>query len=110
MVSTAKLSYVRMSSSKIRLVANLVKGKQLEDALTTLRFSNKKAAKLIDKVVRSAMANAERTKEIDVDNLVLSNIKVEQGPTLKRFLPRAMGRATKIRHRTSHIIVTLEEI
>ena len=101
--------YVRISPRKARLVTELIKGKQVEEALTILRFVPKKAARLVDKTLRSALANAEQNPNIDVDTLYIKRIFVDGGPTMKRWRARAMGRATKIIKRTSHITVILDE-
>jgi large subunit ribosomal protein L22 len=101
--------YVRISPRKARLVTELIKGKPVEEALTILRFVPKKAASLVDKTLRSALANAEQNPNIDVDTLYIKRIFVDGGPTLKRWRARAMGRATKIIKRTSHITVILDE-
>ena len=101
--------YVRISPRKARLVTELIKGKPVEEALTILRFVPKKAASLVDKTLRSALANAEQNPNIDVDKLYIKRIFVDGGPTMKRWRARAMGRATKIIKRTSHITVILDE-
>ena len=101
--------YVRIAPRKARLVTELIKGKPVEEALTLLRFVPKKAARLVDKTLRSAVANAEQNPNIDVDTLYIKRIFVDGGPTMKRWRPRAMGRATKIIKRTSHITVILDE-
>ena len=101
--------YVRVAPRKARLVTELIKGKPVEEALTILRFVPKKAARLVDKTLRSAVANAEQNPNIDVDTLYIKRIFVDGGPTMKRWRPRAMGRATKIIKRTSHITVILDE-
>jgi large subunit ribosomal protein L22 len=101
--------YVRMAPRKARLVTELIKGKPVEEALTILRFVPKKAARLVDKTLRSAVANAEQNPNIDVDTLYIKRIFVDEGPTMKRWRARAMGRATKIIKRTSHITVILDE-
>ena len=110
MVSKAISKYVRISPRKARLVADLVRGKQVEEALAILKFTPKKAAPLIAKAIKSAVANAEENADVrDVDKLIISEIKIDVGPTWKRFLPRAYGRATLIRKRTSHITVVLSD-
>ncbi|MDF1580421.1 MAG: 50S ribosomal protein L22 [Desulfuromonadales bacterium] len=109
MEAKAKLRYVRMSAQKTRLVADMVRGKQVQEALNILRFSPQKAAPVLTKLVNSAVANAEQSGVSDVDRLYLKTITVDQGPALKRFMPRAQGRATRIRKPTSHIIVVLDE-
>jgi large subunit ribosomal protein L22 len=101
--------YVRISPRKARLVTELIKGKPVEEALTILRFVPKKAASLVDKTLRSAVANAEQNPNIDVDTLYIKRIFVDGGPTMKRWRARAMGRATKIIKRSSHITVVLDE-
>ena len=101
--------YVRIAPRKARLVTELIKGKPVEEALTILRFVPKKAERLVDKTLRSAVANAEQNPNIDVDTLYIKRIFVDGGPTMKRWRPRAMGRATKIIKRTSHITVILDE-
>ena len=101
--------FLRISPHKARLVADLVRGKDVDDALTILQFTPKKGSRLINKTVRSAVANAENTQMMDVDNLMIKTILVDEGPRLKRFQPRAMGRATRILKRTSHITVVLAE-
>jgi len=101
--------YLRVSPHKARLVADLVRGKTVADALTTLKFTPKKSARFINKTLRSAVANAENTRTVDVDTLYVKVILVDEGPRLKRWRPRAMGRATRILKRTSHITVVLAE-
>lgn len=101
--------YVRISPTKVRKVARAVKGKPVEDGLSVLGFIPQRSAKVLGKMIRSAVANADQKPEIDVDNLSIANIVVNQGPSLKRFRPRAMGRATRILKRTSHITVVLAE-
>jgi large subunit ribosomal protein L22 len=109
MEARAKLSYVRLSPQKTRLVVDMVRGKGVQDALNILKFSPQKAAAIVSKLVSSAVANAEQRGVSDVDRLVVKTISVDQGPVLKRFMPRAQGRATKIRKPTSHITVILDE-
>ena len=101
--------YVRISPRKVRLVTPLVKGKQAEEALTILKFVPKKAARLLSKTLQSAVANAEQNPNIDVDTLYIKRIFVDEGPSMKRWRARAMGRATRILKRTSHITVILDE-
>ena len=101
--------YVRISPTKVRKSAKVVKGRRVEDALSVLGFMPQRSAKVLGKVIRSAVANAVQKPDIDVDNLSIRNIVVDQGPSLKRFRPRAMGRATRILKRTSHITVVLAE-
>ena len=106
----AKAKHVRMSPRKVRLVADAVRGKEAENAISQLKFINKLAAKPVAKLINSAMASAEHDFEIEKDNLKIAEIKVDEGPTLKRWTPRAHGRATPIRKRTSHISLVLAEI
>jgi large subunit ribosomal protein L22 len=105
----AKLRFGRMAPNKARLVADLVRGKGAEEALNILTFTKKAAARSIMKLLKSAIANAAQKKTVDVDRLMVKRITVDQGPTLKRFQPRALGRATTIRKRTSHIHIVLDE-
>ena len=105
----AKLKFVRVSPRKAQLVADLIRGKGSEEALNILMFTKKGADKIIIKLLKSAIANATQKKTIDVDRLYVKKITVDQGPTMKRFTPRAMGRATTIRKRTSHIHMVLDE-
>jgi large subunit ribosomal protein L22 len=109
MESKAVAKYVRISPRKARLVMNEVRGKKAGDAITKLTFSPQKAATLLKKLIESAVANAESSTDIDVDKLYIKRIFADEGPTLKRFRPRAMGRATRIRKRTSHLTVILDE-
>ncbi|MGA2467285.1 MAG: 50S ribosomal protein L22 [Thermodesulfobacteriota bacterium] len=105
----AKLRFVRVSPRKARLVADLIRGKGSEEATNILTFTKKAAAKILIKLLKSAIANATQKKTIDIDRLYVKKIAVDQGPTLKRFQPRAMGRATTIRKRSSHITIILDE-
>ena len=107
-ISSAKLRFMRISPRKARLVADLVRGQDVEWALRTLDFTRKRSAPLISRLIRSAVANAEESNSsIDVDGLYVKTIYVDGGPTIRRFRPRAQGRATRIRKRTSHITVEL---
>jgi large subunit ribosomal protein L22 len=99
----------RMSASKVRLIVDLVRGQHVEKALAILQNSPKKSARMVEKVLRSAIANAEQ-KGLNPDNLVVKRAYVDEGPTMKRFKPRAMGRANMIRRRTCHITVVVEEV
>lgn len=101
--------YVRVSPYKARQVADQIRGKDLEEARYITRFSPKGAARLVGKVLESAAANAENNNGLRADDLVVVNCYVDEGPTLKRWRPRALGRATRIRKRTSHITVILGE-
>jgi len=109
METQANARYIRIGPRKARYVADLIRGKKVEDALDILAFSPRKASRLISKLVKSAVANAGQNESIDVDTLFVKRIFVNGGPMLKRFRPRAMGRATTVRKRTSHITVVLDE-
>jgi large subunit ribosomal protein L22 len=106
----AVLKNTKISPRKARLVADLVRGMAVSDALDSLRSINKKAAPLVSKLIQSAMANATSTSTVDVDRLVVKEAFVNEGQKLKRYLPRAQGRATQVKKRSSHIIVKLAEI
>lgn len=101
--------YVRIAPRKVRIVTELVKGKSAEEALTILKFLPKKAAGLVSKTLQSAVANAEQNPNIDVDTLYIKRIFVDGGPSMKRWRARAMGRATRIVKRSSHITIILDE-
>ena len=109
MEARAVARYVRISPQKAGLIMDEVRGKKVEEALRVLSFSPKKGARLLKKLIDSAVANAEANKEIDVDTLFIKRLYADQGPFMKRFQPRAMGRATRIRKRTSHLTVILDE-
>lgn len=109
MEASAKLTFARLSPRKTRLVVDMVRGKGIQDALNILRFSPQPSAKLVSKLLNSAVANAEQKGVSDVDHLFVKIITVDGGPVLKRFVPRAQGRASKIRKPTSHISVVLAE-
>lgn len=104
----AKLRYQRLSPQKARLVADIVRGKNVQEALNILRFTNKKAAPLIEKTLRSAIANAEHNYGLNSENLYVSRILIDKGPVLKRMNPRAMGRADVIRKPLAHITVEVD--
>jgi large subunit ribosomal protein L22 len=101
--------YIRISPQKARLVADVVRGMNVDRAIITLRFMPKKGAELLRKVIESAVANATQDDQTDVDNLFIKKITIDGGPSLKRISPRAQGRATRIIKRTSHITVVLDE-
>ncbi len=109
MESKAILKYARISPRKVRRVTDLLKGKKAGDALINLGFLPHKGGKIVAKVLKSAMANAEQKKVADPESMKIMNILVDQGPTMKRMMPRAMGRADMIKKRTSHITLLLEE-
>ncbi|MAV91897.1 MAG: 50S ribosomal protein L22 [Bdellovibrionaceae bacterium] len=105
----AKLSFARIGAQKARLVADLVRGKDVNEAVKILTFSEKKGARLMKKLIESALANAEQKKVIDLDNLFVKSIWVDMGPSMKRFRPRAQGRAFMVKKKMSHINVVLDE-
>jgi len=105
----AKLRYLRVSPRKTRLVTDLIRGKRVEEAINILTFTRRAASEPLKKLVESAMANAE-AQEKDLDLLFVERIFVDEGPTLRRFRPRAMGRATRINKRTSHVTCILGEL
>jgi len=105
----AVTKYVRISPQKVRTVVGAVKGQPVEAGIDRLRFMPQKAARLIEKTLRSAVANADQRSDVDVDRLVIRNVTADPGPTLKRFRARARGRGTRILKRTSHITVVLAE-
>lgn len=111
MQSSAKLRFEQMAPRKLRVVAKLIRGKRVGDAVNVLTFTNRAAARLMKKVLVSAIANAENKggDHVDTDGLTVKEVLVDQGPTSKRWLPRAMGRATKINKRTSHIRIVLDD-
>lgn len=109
MEAKAITKFVRLSPTKARLVADLVRGKSALQALDILAFTNKKAAVVIAKTLKSAIANATNNFDMDEEKLVVSTIMVNSGPVLKRIMPRAMGRADIIRKPTSHIVVAVTE-
>lgn len=105
----AKHIGARLSAQKARLVADQIRGKGVEEALNILSFSTKKGAKLVKKVLDSAIANAEHNDGLDVDDLRVSTVFVDEGPTMKRIKPRAKGRADRISKRTCHITVKVAD-
>ena len=109
MESKAIARHVRISPRKARLVVDLIRGKRVDEALGTLEFTPKRGAKVVAKTLRSAVANAENNQSLDVDRLYVKQVQVGAGATMKRFTPRAQGRATVIRKRTSHITIVLDE-
>jgi large subunit ribosomal protein L22 len=109
MEASAKLTFARISPRKTRLVVDMIRGREIQSALNILKFSPQPSAKLIANLLRSAVANAEQKGVSDVDALFVKTIYVNAGSSLKRFLPRAMGRASKIRKPTSHVHVVLSE-
>jgi large subunit ribosomal protein L22 len=109
MEAKAIARYLRISPFKARQVADLVRGKNVKEAIGILKYANKRSAPLINKVLKSAIANAEHNYDMDSDGLYVSAIFVDEGPTMKRMHPRAYGRADVRRHRSSHVTVVLKE-
>lgn len=106
----AKLNYLRIAPRKVRLLADLVRGKSVEEAQTILNFTIKKAAKPLTKLLNSAISNAKNNFQQDPSNLYISKITVDEGPKYKRWRARARGRASEIQKKTSHIIIVLDKI
>jgi len=112
MEATAKLRYLRITPRKVRAVADLIRGKNVNQALNTLMYVEKRAAEPVAKLLRSAVANAEqaaKNQQFDADQLTVKSLMVDQGPSLRRFMPRAMGRAFKVLKKTSHISLTISD-
>lgn len=109
MEAKAQSKMVRISSRKVKLVIDLVRGKNVGEAIAILRLTPKAASPVVEKLIRSAVANAEHNYNMDIDNLFVKEIYVGEGPTLKRFRPRAQGRASAINKRTSHITAVVAE-
>lgn len=106
-MATARLSHIRVAPRKMRVIAKLIRGQKVDTAINTLRFMNKAGSREFFKLLVSAVANAEDQGQDDVDELVIRTVMVDQGPTLKRWRPRAQGRATRIQKKTSHVFVEL---
>ncbi|MDO9535444.1 MAG: 50S ribosomal protein L22 [Bacillota bacterium] len=109
MEAKAQARFVRIAPRKARIVMDLIRGKNVGEAFSILQFVPKRASGIIEKVVQSAVANAEHNYEMNKDDLFIFKAFVDEGPTLKRFRPRAMGRASAIRKRSSHLTVILSE-
>ena len=109
MEARALQRHARIAPRKVRIVADLVRGKNVGDALATLQFTTKRGAGIVKKVLESAVANAKQAGEVDVDALFVRKITVDEGPTARRFKPRAMGRATRIDRKTSHVLIEVAE-
>ena len=106
---SARLRYLRIAPRKVRLVVDLIRGRAVEEALNILTFNEKRASDPVAKLLKSAVANADSKGDVDIDKLYVKTIHVDEGPTWRRWLPRAMGRATRIRKRTSHVTLILGE-
>lgn len=109
MQAKAVAKTIRIAPRKVRLVLDLIRGKEVGEAISILNLTNKRASPVVEKLIKSAVANAEHNYDMDIDNLIISETYADEGPTLKRFRPRAQGRATKINKRTSHITVVVSE-
>ena len=109
MTTSATLKFTHLSPQKMRLIADQVRGMSVDRAVTLLSFSNKKGAKIVKKVLESAIANAENNDGIDIDELKVASVEVNQGPVMKRLRPRARGRADRLLKRTSHLTVKVSE-
>ncbi len=109
MEAKATAKFVRIAPRKVRIVMDLIRGKSVSEAFAILQFTPKIGATIIEKVLKSAVANAENNFDMDVDRLYISSAYVDQGPTLKRIHPRSRGQAFKILKRTSHITVAVDE-
>jgi large subunit ribosomal protein L22 len=105
---TAKVKYVRISASKVKIVIDLIRGKSVAEAIAVLKATPKSASPVVEKLLNSAIANAENNQGLLRDDLYVAEVFADQGPTLKRFRPRAQGRASRIRKRTSHITIILD--
>ena len=105
----ATLKYARISARKVKIVADLIRGKNVNEALAIVRFTPKASSDIIEKLLKSAIANAENNHNMDSKNLYIAEIYANQGPTLKRIRPAAKGSAVRIRKRTSHITIVLSE-
>lgn len=109
MQAKANARFIRIAPRKVQLVIDLIRGKQVGEAISILRHTPKAASPVLEKLLNSAIANAEHNYSMEADRLVISEAYVNQGPTMKRFRPRAMGRASRINKRTSHITLVVTE-
>ena len=107
--AVATLKYARISSRKVKIVADLVRGKKVEEALAIIKFTPKASSEILEKLLKSAIANAENNHGMNRGNLIVSEIYANQGPTLKRIRPAAKGSAVRIRKRTSHVTIVVKE-
>ena len=107
--AVATLKYARISSRKVKIVADLIRGKNVEEALAIVKFTPKASSAIIEKLLKSAIANAENNHGMKHENLYVAEIHANQGPTLRRIRPAAKGSAVRIRKRTSHITIVLRE-
>ena len=109
MIAKATARFLRCSSTKVRLVADMIRGKNVEEALNILQFTPKGSSKRLAKLLKSAVANADQKPGVNVDKLFVKTVMVDTGPIIKRFRPRAMGRANQVMKRTSHVTLTLDQ-
>ncbi len=107
-MARATLSRFRESPRKVRMVANMIRGRSVDDAMSILRLQQRKAARMLSKVLGSAIANATENEKADSDKLVVTKVSVDGGPTQKRWMPRSMGRANRINSRTSHVTIVVD--
>jgi len=107
-MARATLSRFRESPRKVRMVANMIRGRSVDDAMSILRLQQRKAAKMLSKVLGSAIANATENEKADSDKLVVTKVNVDGGPVQKRWMPRSMGRANRINSRTSHVTIVVD--
>ena len=107
--ASATLKYARISSRKVKIVADLIRGKDVDEALAIMKFTPKASSEVLEKLLKSAIANAENNHDMKHENLYVAEIFANQGPTLKRIRPAAKGSAVRIRKRTSHITIVLKE-
>jgi large subunit ribosomal protein L22 len=110
MEARAITKFIRLSPRKVRLVVDQIRGKGVEEALNILKFTPKRSALIVSKTLRTAVANAENTQSVDVDQLYIKQANVDEAGMWKRFTPRAQGRATRIRKRLSHVTIVLDEV
>lgn len=110
MEARAELRHARISARKVKIVIDLIRGKNAKEAIAILKYTNKAAVPMVEKLLKSAIANAVNNNKMDETKLYISEIYANQGPTMKRILPRAKGSADRIRKRTSHIVVVLKEV
>lgn len=110
METRAAVKFIRVSPRKIRLVMDQVRGRKVEEALNILSFAPQKGARILKKLINSAVANAEQNSNVDVDSLYVKRLYADEGPTMKRWRPRAQGRATRINKRTSHLTIIVDDM
>ena len=108
--ATAILRFARISARKVKIVADLIRGKKVDEALAIVKFTPKASSEIIEKLLKSAIANAENNHGMNRGNLIVSEIYANQGPTMKRIRPAAKGSASRIRKKTSHITIKLREV